>query len=162
MNKSDSYREAYLTEKQRAKWTPQQVASGAQDVMKSQALRAELEDAFDEAAGYFGIDSNRFVNMLLNAADKAEAAHNYGAMIRAIELIGKHLGFFVERHEITTTNKSEIQLKSEITFMITANPKLLEFLEANSPTIAENVLKMKKAEPVEALPIIECEVVNAD
>jgi len=163
--KADAYRSAYLTKTQAREMDSREVARKAYEVYKSEPLRVEHEKQLDELASYVNIDSRRYITMLQNAADKAEAANNFGAMIRAIELIGKHLGYFVERHEIVTKNKTVVEIRASINHMLAASPQLMDFIVKNNPKLVENLMNKKiddekKAPPMLEMPMIDAEVVG--
>lgn len=153
-SKSEAYRRAYLTEKQCEKMDSIKVAKLAHQAYKSEPLRLEHERQLEELASYVNIDSRRYVMMLQRAADKAEEAKNFGAMIRAIELIGKHLGMYVERHEMIVKNQTVVEIKASIRHILAVNPQLLNFLIENNPALAEKLIGEKLNEEKE-LPMID-------
>src|SRR5262249_3585072 len=65
--------------------------------MKKPAIRAEIEERQAALAITAGLTAAEVLADLVRIADDAEAERQYGAAVRAWELIGKHLGMFGER-----------------------------------------------------------------
>lgn len=60
------------------------------------------------------IDANFVINKIVKSLDRSEKKENEAAVLRAAELLGKHLGVFIERTEVSGPDGEAIETKRKI------------------------------------------------
>ena len=63
-------------------------------------IKQRVSELKDEVARNTDVDISRVVSMLLDSYEDAKAAGQHGPAVRAVELLGKRLGAFVDRVEV--------------------------------------------------------------
>jgi hypothetical protein len=84
--------------------TDQSIRVGAHKLAKKPAIAKRVTELQEAAARRAqresGIDKKWVLLRLRDLSDAAQGANQYGPSVRAVELVGKELGLFVDRHEV--------------------------------------------------------------
>src|SRR5229473_6994952 len=75
------------------------IAKRVTELQEAAARRAERES---------GIDKKWVLLRLRDLSDAAQGAKQYGPSVRAVELVGKEMGLFVDRHEVKSGPLDEL------------------------------------------------------
>ena len=71
----------------------------AREIYENPKIQLRISQLKEEAAKKYEITTDEVTHKLLRAYDAAMGESQYSAAIRAAELLGKHLGMFIERSE---------------------------------------------------------------
>lgn len=85
----------------RAGYSEQSARSQASRLLDMPDVKAELEQVQKRVLERLEMDAASILKRLEELSDEARGREDFGPAIRAIELIGKHLGMFVDRREVT-------------------------------------------------------------
>lgn len=94
------------------------------------------------------------LNRLARLRDRAEEADEFSAAIRAEELRGKAMGFYIERTMVAHVDLTREEIAGRIQMLSQAYPGLVESLNKDLVQIAGEVMQAKTApgEPTQLLP----------
>lgn len=79
--------------------------------LSNPGVRAVINHLLEERTRRMKIDQGFVIEKLVNTLLKAEAQENHQAVLRAAELLAKHLGMFVEKTEITGKDGEAIKIE---------------------------------------------------
>ncbi len=91
---SDSATEACVA----AGYSEKSAASQASRLLKNANVMAEITRRQEEASKRADIREDDVIKMLVQVRDEAREAKQFGPCVRAIELIGKKMGMFIDKH----------------------------------------------------------------
>ena len=89
-------------------------------------VRTRINELQDEVRQRTDMKTDDVIARLIELSEKAEAAGQYGAAVRAAELLGKRLGMFVNRLEISETSKM-------------TDEQLIQQIAGDDPELAEKL-----------------------
>ena len=75
------------------------VTKNAREIYENPKVQLRIAQLKEEAAKKYELTTDEITHKLLKAYDAAMGESQYSAAIRAAELLGKHLGMFIERSE---------------------------------------------------------------
>ena len=81
------------------------------ELMQKEGVRFALDGLMAERAEKVKVDANFVIQKILKSLERAEKKENETAVLRASELIAKHLGMFVEKSEISGPEAGAIELE---------------------------------------------------
>jgi hypothetical protein len=114
--------------------TDQSIRVGAHKLAKKAAVAKRVTELQEAAARRAeresGIDKKWVLLRLRDLSDAAQGAKQYGPSIRAIELVGKEMGLFVDRHEVKSGPLDEMNFEDL--------EKIIEALDAEEARRASN------------------------
>ncbi len=85
-------------------------AIGKENIHKP-LIQAAIQAAMQTRSERTQIDQNYVVSRLKEEAERMDGG-SPGARVRALELLGKHLGLFVDRHEVSGRDGAPIQMQT--------------------------------------------------
>ena len=91
---SDSATEACVA----AGYSAKTAASTGSRLLKNANVMTEIARRQEEASKRADIRENDVIEMLVQVRDEAREAKQFGPCVRAIELIGKKMGMFIDKH----------------------------------------------------------------
>lgn len=71
------------------------------EILKKPHIRSAINSALTERAKDTIISVDYVLNRIVKTINKAETDNNHTAVLRGLEMMARHLGMFVEKHEIT-------------------------------------------------------------
>ena len=81
------------------------------ELMQKEGVRFALDGLMTERADKVKVDANFVIQKVLKSLERAENKENETAVLRAAELLAKHLGMFVEKTEISGPEAGAIELE---------------------------------------------------
>lgn len=91
--------------------SPRMAYSIGHENTKHPEIQAAIQAARQARAERTQIDQNYVVSRLKEEAERMDGG-SPGARVRALELLGKHLGLFVDRHEVSGRDGAPIQMQT--------------------------------------------------
>ncbi len=83
-----------------AGYSPKGAGVQANRLLKNASVQAEITRRQEEAARRADVKEDDVIQMLVQVRDQAREANQFGPCVRAIELLGKKLGMFADKHLI--------------------------------------------------------------
>lgn len=81
------------------------------ELMQKEGVRFAIDGLMAERAEKTKVDANFVIQKILKSLERAESKENETAVLRAAELLAKHLGMFVEKTEISGPEAGAIELE---------------------------------------------------
>jgi phage terminase small subunit len=106
MNASAAYRAVYAPKRM----SPKTINEAACRLRNNSKVAARIEEIARPAAEAVGLNRETVIRMLLDARASARAAGQMSAELRAIELLGKHLGVFRKQANVSDEVKGGLRV----------------------------------------------------
>ncbi len=81
------------------------------ELMQKEGVRFALDGLMADRAEKVKVDANFVIQKVLKSLERAENKENETAVLRAAELLAKHLGMFIERTEVSGPEAGAIELE---------------------------------------------------
>lgn len=81
------------------------------ELRQKPGIKFALDGLMAERADKVKVDANFVIQKVLKSLERAEQKENETAVLRAAELLAKHLGMFVEKHEVSGPEAGAIELE---------------------------------------------------
>lgn len=114
----------------------------AAELMAHPLVKAAVDEAFAKKEDRLEVKGEWVLNRLIRIADKTEDMDKFNEAIRAIELIGKTMGMFKERQEVSGPDGEAIKYEQKVAENADDFTKKLQGLAKRSGT--SNVLPFTK------------------
>ena len=81
------------------------------ELMQKEGIKFALDGLMADRAEKVKVDANYVLNKIIKSLERAEGKENETAVLRASELLAKHLGMFVEKTEVSGPEAGAIELE---------------------------------------------------
>jgi len=81
------------------------------ELMQKEGVRFALDGLMADRAEKVKVDANFVIQKVLKSLERAESKENETAVLRAAELLARHLGMFVDKTEISGPEAGAIELE---------------------------------------------------
>jgi phage terminase small subunit len=96
----------------RAGYSPKWANRQAFQLMENAAIRYAIDALRMERNKFTDVTKDYVLKKIVKTLESAEDENNHTAVLRAAELLAKHLGMFVDRTEISGPDGKEIEIKN--------------------------------------------------
>lgn len=94
----------------RSGYAPRSAEVTGSRLLSNDKVASAIQAGMDKRAAKTGITAEKVLADIERLREKSEEAENYPAAIKAVELLGKHLKLFTEKHEVAHTGTVRINV----------------------------------------------------